>query len=176
MESFISFNISFIPREKNQNPDSLALETSLSNPDDIQRKTYFQVQRIFQAYVPDNLEYLQAFDNDEQLEKKLLNDDDDENNHMFVVPKDCIQSESLFTKDDHAKNLLEKISLQKVQETRKVNIGTDSSPKYVNLGANCTIKKLINILHCLNNILICSHGLMMIYNLMIKQYFNISFL
>jgi hypothetical protein len=34
-------------------------------------------------------------------------DDDDEDNHMYVVPKDCIQSNSLFTKGDHAKNLLE---------------------------------------------------------------------
>jgi ribonuclease HI len=71
MESFISFNISFIPRDKNQKADSLALAASLSNPDDIQRKTYFQVERVFRPFVPDNLEYLQVFENDEQLEKKL---------------------------------------------------------------------------------------------------------
>jgi hypothetical protein len=142
MESFISFNISFIPRDKNQKEDSLALAASLSNLDDIQRKTYFQVERVFRPSVPDNLEYLQVFENDEQLEIFLLNDDDDEDNHISVVPKDCIQSESLFTKDDHAKNLLEEISLRKVQETRKINIGTDSSPKYVNLGVDCTIEEV----------------------------------
>jgi hypothetical protein len=48
-----------------------------------------------------------VFDNDEHLEFFFLNDDDDENNHIFGVPKDCIQSESLSTKHDHAKNLLE---------------------------------------------------------------------
>jgi hypothetical protein len=48
--------------------------------------------------VPDDQKYLQVFENDEQLENILLNDDDDEDNHIFVVPKDCIQSESLFTK------------------------------------------------------------------------------
>ena len=47
MESFISFNISFIPRDKNKQVDSLALAASLSNPDDMQRKTYFQVERVF---------------------------------------------------------------------------------------------------------------------------------
>ena len=100
----------------------------------------FQVERVFRPSVPDNLEYLQVFEIYEQLEIFLLNDDDDdEDNHMSVVLKDCIQYESLFTKDHHANNLLEEISLQKVQETRKVNIGTDSSPKYVNLGVDCTI-------------------------------------
>jgi hypothetical protein len=75
--------------------------------------------------------------------KKLLNDDDDdEENHITVILRDCIQFESLFTRDDHAKNLLEEISLRKVQETRKINIGTHSSPKYVNLGVDCTIEEV----------------------------------
>jgi hypothetical protein len=42
----------------------------------------------------------------------------------------------------HAKKILEEISLQKVKETRKVNIGTDSSQKYVNLGVDCTIEEV----------------------------------
>jgi ribonuclease HI len=142
MESFSSFNISFIPRDKNHKADSLALVASLSNPDDIQRKMSFQVERAFRPSVPDNIEYLQVFENDEQLEIFLLNDDDDEDDHSSVVPKYCIQSESLFTKDDHAKNLLEEVSIRKVQETRKVNIGTDSSPKYVNLGVDCTTEEV----------------------------------
>jgi ribonuclease HI len=47
MKSFISFNISFIPRDKNQKADSLALATSLSNLDDMKRKMSFQVERVF---------------------------------------------------------------------------------------------------------------------------------
>jgi hypothetical protein len=111
MESFSSFNIYFIPRDKNHNENSLALATSLSNPEDIQRKTSLQVERVFQPIVPDNIEYLQVFENDEQLEFFLLNDDGDEDDHLFVVTKDCIQSKSLFMKDDHAKNLLEEVSV-----------------------------------------------------------------
>jgi ribonuclease HI len=34
-EDFSSFNIYFVLRDKNQNADSLALDASLSNPDDI---------------------------------------------------------------------------------------------------------------------------------------------
>jgi hypothetical protein len=44
----------------------------------------------------------------------------------------------LFTKYDHANNLLEDFLVRKVQEIRKVNIGMDQSPKYVNLGVDCT--------------------------------------
>ena len=58
MESFSSFNIYFIPRDKNHKEDSLALAASLSNPDDIQRKTPFQVERVFQLSLPDHIEYL----------------------------------------------------------------------------------------------------------------------
>jgi ribonuclease HI len=47
MESFRSFNISLISKEKNQKADSLDLVALLSNPDDTQRKTYFQVERVF---------------------------------------------------------------------------------------------------------------------------------
>jgi ribonuclease HI len=68
MESFNSFNISFIPRENNHMKDSLALAASLSNPYDIQSKMSFQVERKFRPSVLDNVEYLQVFENDEQLE------------------------------------------------------------------------------------------------------------
>ena len=109
MESFNSFNISFIPRDRNHKEDSLSLEASFSNLDNTQRKTYFQVERAFLPPMPNNIEYLQVFENDEQLENFLLNDVDHGDEHMYDVPKDCIQSESLFTKDDHAKNLLEQV-------------------------------------------------------------------
>jgi hypothetical protein len=47
-----------------------------------------------------------------------------------------------FTRDAHANNPLEEASLRKVQETRKNNIGNDSSPKYINLGVDCTIDEV----------------------------------
>ena len=92
--------------------------------------------------MPDNIEYLQVFENDEQLEFFLFNNDDDEDDNMAVVPKDCIKSESLFTKYDHANNILEEVRIRKVQETRKVNIGIDNSPKYVNLGVDFTTEEV----------------------------------
>jgi hypothetical protein len=76
------------------------------------------------------------------LEFFLLNDGDEEDDSSSVIPKVCIQVESLLTKYDHAKNLLEEVSVLKMQETRKVNIGTDKSPKYVNLGVDCTTEEV----------------------------------
>jgi hypothetical protein len=130
-----------MPRDKNHNADSLAMVASLSIPYDTQRKTSFQVERYFRLSFPDNIEYLQVFENDEQLEFFLLNDDEDEDDQFPVVPKECLESESLFMKDDHVKNILEEFLVPKVQEMRKVNIRTDSSPKYVNLGVDCTTEE-----------------------------------
>lgn len=78
------------------------------------------------------------FENDEELESFLVNDDEDEDNDIVVVSKNCIQFESLFPRDDHAKNFLEEVFVRKVQETRNINIGIGSSPKYVNVGVDCT--------------------------------------
>jgi len=67
MESFCSFNISFIPMDKNQKEYSSTLVASLSNSDDVHNKTYFQVKRVFRPSILDNQEYLQVFENDEDL-------------------------------------------------------------------------------------------------------------
>jgi hypothetical protein len=92
----------------------------------------------------------------------LVNDDEYEDNDIVVVLKNCIQSESLFTRDDHAKNILEEVSLRKVQETRNINIGIDISPKYVNLGVDCTDDEVGQYVAILKNILMCLHRFMMI--------------
>jgi ribonuclease HI len=64
VESFNSFNISFIPRDKNQKTDSLVVVASLFNPDDLKSQHTFNVKRIFIQSVPDNQDYLQVFQND----------------------------------------------------------------------------------------------------------------
>jgi hypothetical protein len=72
----------------------------------------------------------------------FLNDDDEEDDGSYSIPKDYIKDEYFFTEDDNSKNILEEFSVRKVQEMRKVNIGTDKSPKYVNLGVDCTIEEV----------------------------------
>ena len=90
MEYFSSFNIAFIPRDKIHKADLLSLAASLSNLDDALRKMSFQVERSFRPSVPNNIEYLQVFENDEQLEIFVLNDDDEEDDSSSVIPKECI--------------------------------------------------------------------------------------
>jgi hypothetical protein len=60
------------------------------------------------------------------------------------LSNDCINFESLFTRDDQTKvpSLKEEVSVRKVQETHKINIGTKDSLKYVNLGTSCTEKEV----------------------------------
>jgi hypothetical protein len=76
MNSFSSFNISFIPRDKNQKADSLVVVAYLFNPDDSQSQNTFQVKRIFRPSVPDNQDYLQVFENDEELDEFLADTSD----------------------------------------------------------------------------------------------------
>jgi hypothetical protein len=56
--------------------------------------------------MPDNQEYLQVFENDEELNEFLENEND---NNIALVPKNCVKSKSLFTIDDHAKDLKEEV-------------------------------------------------------------------
>jgi len=144
IEYFCSFNISFVPGEKNQKVDSLALVASLSNLDDIQSKSLFQVKIILRPSVPDNQKYLQVFENDKELNDLLANENDCEenDNNVVSISKDYVKSKSLFTTDDQAKNRKEEVSTRKVQETKKINIGTEDSPKYVNLGIDCTTEEI----------------------------------
>jgi hypothetical protein len=92
--------------------DSLALVASLSNPDGIQIKSSFQFKRNFRPLVLDNQEYLQVFENDEELNGFLANENDCEenDNSLTSISKDYVKSESLFTRDYQAKNLKEELS------------------------------------------------------------------
>jgi hypothetical protein len=62
------------------------LATTLLSPNDIQRKKYFQVERVFRPSVHGNQEYLQVFEIDEELEIFLMKDDEDEDNHITIFP------------------------------------------------------------------------------------------
>jgi len=64
---FISFNISFVPREKNKKVESLAVTTSLFNKDDSQNQNPFHVKTIFRPLIPDNQEYWKVFENYEHI-------------------------------------------------------------------------------------------------------------
>jgi hypothetical protein len=57
IESFNSFNTSFIPEEKNQKSNSLSVSTSLFNPSDSQTSNTFHVKIVFHTSIPDNEDY-----------------------------------------------------------------------------------------------------------------------
>jgi len=55
--------------------------------------------------VPSNQEYLQVFENDEYLKYFIENENEDEDDGIALVRKNCVQSESIFTRDDHTKSI-----------------------------------------------------------------------
>lgn len=155
MDSFKSFYISFIPREKNKKVDALVVTASLFNIEDLQQEGTYHVKTIFRPSIPDNQEYLQVFENDEHVVNFFTDDDtiievdpkEDQNSQEKIYkqsqkpsPKKYINLESLFPRDDQTKisKPLEEPFVRKVQETHKINIGTPESPKYINLGTGCT--------------------------------------
>jgi hypothetical protein len=153
MDSFNSFNISFIPRDKNQKLDSLAIAVSLFNSYDSQNQSTFHVKRIFWSSIPDSQDYLQVFENGEHISKFLRdhdsmmpNDSPTElgNQSVAIFSKDYVSLEYIFTRDDQTKILdpKEETYVRKVQETQKLNIGTPDSPEYLNLGTNYTIEEI----------------------------------
>jgi hypothetical protein len=110
MESFSSFNLSFIPRERNQKAYSLAVSASLFNLDDLQDKNTFHVKIFFRPSIPDNQEYLKVFENDEELNEFFSNSGEVEET-IQSNSKNCIKFESLFSQDDQTKKLKEEESI-----------------------------------------------------------------
>jgi ribonuclease HI len=106
MNSFSSFNLSFIPRERNQKDESLVVATSLFILDEFQNKNTFQVKRISRPSISDNQEYIQVFENDEELNEFFSNLGEFEES-IQSIPKKCIKSKSLFSQDDQTKKLKE---------------------------------------------------------------------
>jgi hypothetical protein len=103
---------------------------------------------MFKPSIPDNQDRMQLFENDEQVVGFLTDSNDsfeslDDQTHVYI-PKYCISIESPFTRDDQMKihDPKEVTSIKKVQETRKINFGTDDIIKYINLGTNCTKKEV----------------------------------
>jgi hypothetical protein len=94
MDSFNSFNISFIPRDKNQKVDSLTVVASLFNQMIPKFKIHFSVKIIFKPSIPDNQYFLQVFENDEQVVDFLVDSNDSSKVLMIklcmVISKYCV--------------------------------------------------------------------------------------
>jgi hypothetical protein len=179
IDSFNSFNITFVPQEKNKKTDSLAVATSLFNTDDSQNPNTFHVKTIFQPSIPDNQEYWKVFENDEHIANFLAylestsfdiskeiqsNQKEIHDHNITVLPKNYVSLESLFTRDDQTKtmNTVEESSLRKVQETHKINIGTFDVPKCINLGTSCTTEEVEQYTLLFKSFKMFLHGVMMI--------------
>jgi hypothetical protein len=155
MDSFKSFNISFIPKEKNQKVNALTIIASLFKIEELQQEDTYHVKIIFQSSVLDNQEHLQIFENDEHVvnfftdDDTIIEEDSEESQNLqeeiqeqSIKPslKKYVNLESLFMRDDQIKisKPLEDPSVRKFQEKYKISISTPKSPKYINLGTNCT--------------------------------------
>jgi hypothetical protein len=128
---FISFNISFVPQEKNKKVESLAVTTSFFNKDDSQNQNPFHVKTIFRPSIPDNQEYWKVFENDEHIAYFLVeqvvtsygiseeNQKQIDDSNIIILPKNDVSLESLFTRHNQTNTMdtVDKSSIRKFQET-----------------------------------------------------------
>jgi len=87
----------------------LVVVASLFNPEDLQDKNTFQVKIIFKPFDPNKREFLQVFENDEELNDFFSNLGEVEK-PIQSISKNCIKSESLFSQGDSTKKLKEEES------------------------------------------------------------------
>ena len=69
-KNVLAFNLSFVPREKNQMADSLALVVSGFKTPLIQQVKY-EVQMKYRPSIPDNIKHWQVFEDDKEIERFL---------------------------------------------------------------------------------------------------------
>ena len=67
IEGFYAFSIEAIPREMNTKADSLVVSTSLPLPHQKFKDKKYQIEIVYRASVPDNIDSLQAFEDDKNL-------------------------------------------------------------------------------------------------------------
>jgi hypothetical protein len=66
IDSFLDFNISYIPRGMNQIVDSLAVSASTFNPP-MRAKLNYEIQVKYRPSLPDNVKFWKLFEDDEEL-------------------------------------------------------------------------------------------------------------
>ena len=69
-DSFMFFELSYIPRDLNHQVDSLAISASLFVPPLPPRLNY-DVQVKYRPSLPDNVKFFRVFENDEEISKFL---------------------------------------------------------------------------------------------------------
>ena len=69
-DSFMFFELSYIPRDLNHLDDSLAISASLFVPP-LPRRLIYDVQVKYRPSLPDNVKFWRVFENDGELSKFL---------------------------------------------------------------------------------------------------------
>jgi ribonuclease HI len=160
---FLSFNISYIPREENASADFLAITASLLEvPSPPVVRSDIEIK--YRPSIPDNVKHWRVFEDDQEIEKFLQSIDEfsmlhiDENLDMEgdchlgellnkiadchiiqllnnYIPRGLVPLERLFDGNDMA--IKGKISGVD-DDIAECNIGTSEKPKFVKLSRNLT--------------------------------------
>ena len=74
IEGLDAFSIEAVPRELNTKADSLAVFASLLLPHLEFKDKKYQIEVVYRALIPDNIDFWQVFENEKSLQLFLEND------------------------------------------------------------------------------------------------------
>ena len=154
MDSFMAFGIKTVPRKQNIAADSLAVVASTFQPVEDRRLKQFNIKMLYSPSVPDNIGTFQVFSDDQQIQDFMNNervfafqnigeeqaqpsgDHPKEEEEEFIdgilqlktntLPRGIIDLERLFDQDLVQENIPKEHI--EVEETEKVNLGTEQDP------------------------------------------------
>jgi hypothetical protein len=159
ISKFEAFNIKSIPRTMNFETDMLANVASNLCPSDGFSHDRFSVELIYRSSIPNNITNWRVFKYDEQTINFLHFEDtfkgsvigDEQHEALFqdsaleekpepsnTMPKNIVKLEKLFDLWEKFKRLTNTKTRSSSLLYEVVNLGTEQSPKNINLGKNCT--------------------------------------
>jgi hypothetical protein len=169
IDSFLAFNISYIPREINQLVDSLVVSSSTFNPP-LPPKLNYVIQVKYRPSLPDNVNFWKVFEDNEKLVRfmevideffSLHIDQENENdekikNHRLKnkigrhdiiqlpnnqIPRGLVTLEKLFDQNDVP---LKPDKKEEYPIFFKYDLGDEQCPKTINLSTHLTTEQRSN--------------------------------
>jgi ribonuclease HI len=166
IDSFLAFNISYIPRAMNQLVDSLVVSASTFNPP-LPPKLNYEIQVKYRPSLPDNVKFWKVFEDDEELVRflevidefsSLHIDQENENDekvknprlknkigrHDIIqlpnnqIPRGLVPLEKLFDQNDVP---LKPDKKEEDHVVFKYNLGDEQCPKTINLSTQLTAEQ-----------------------------------
>lgn len=165
IDNFDSFNITYIPRGKNQDANLMVGMATKLLPDLRLNNNKYYFELIFRPSVPDNISNWQVSEGDDQIleflhcektfknavidekehEKCMNGSEDEEKYHPNIIPRSVVKMEHFYDLHDKFQKLTNCKTHRSSMKYDSINLGTKEDPKNVNLGLDSLHEKRLHL-------------------------------